>query len=108
MFRSFGKGTIQALFRDAPEVVAHYLRLLDEEASFLSRLGGPIYRVLRKSDLEKLMTEQQHRFDIFRVHPASGKFYELVVINNNAGGPTWVVPCDLMDAKTKALIESNL
>lgn len=105
---SDGKGTIQVLFKDLPKVAAHYMALMDENNSFMQSLGGPVYRVTRASEFEEIAQKQDYQFDIFRTHPADGDYYEAVVINNNAGGPTWVVPKAFVNTITKALINENL
>lgn len=108
MNQSFGLGTIQILFKDLPRVAKFYIDQLDGENSFMRSLGGPVHRVKSEADMEKLAQSQRHSFDLFREHPASSDHYEACVFNNNSGGPTWVIPKDFVNAKTKAVIEGNL
>jgi hypothetical protein len=108
MNQSFGLGTIQVIFKDLPKVAKFYIGQMDGDNSFIRSLGGPVYRIKSKTEMEKLAVDQRHAFDLFREHPASSDHYEACVFNNNAGGPTWVIPKDFVDTKMKATIESNL
>jgi len=108
MKASDGKGTIQVLFKDLPKIAAHYMGQLDEDNSFMKSLGGPVYRIMRATEFEDIAIQHDHQFDVFREHPADSDYYETVVINNNSGGPTWVVPKQFVGTITKALINENL
>jgi len=105
---SDGKGTIQILFKDLPKIAAHYMGQLDEDNSFMASLGGPVYRITRVGEFEEIATKVDYQFDSFRVHPADDNYFEAVVINNNSGGPTYVVHKDFVHPMTKVMILSNL
>lgn len=109
MRESYGLGTIHLVFKDLPKVAQYYVSQLNSmgESSFLSG-GGPITRITTQRELDELVLKNRHQFDIFTEHPASEDHYEAVVLNNNAGGPTYVIPKDFVTATMKATLESNL
>jgi hypothetical protein len=108
MKTSFGIGTIQLVFKDLPMVAKHYVELchnLTSTGNFLDSLGGPVNRVTTPE--EARMVIESTEFDSFKEHPASKDHYEALVINNNSGGPTWVIPKDFVTPELKLLAEPN-
>jgi hypothetical protein len=96
MKTSFGIGQLQLAFKDLPSIVKHYLPNADQDGFFSANMGGPIIRVMTQEEADKVLAERMP--DIFRDHPASADHVEFVVFNNNAGGPTHIIPKDFVTA----------
>jgi hypothetical protein len=94
MKTSFGIGQLQLAFKDLPSIVKHYLPNADQDGFFSANMGGPIIRVMSQTEANKVLAERMP--DIFREHAASPDHYEFVVINNNSGGPTYLIPKDFV------------
>jgi hypothetical protein len=96
MKTSFGIGQLQLAFKDLPSIVKHYLPNADQDGFFSANMGGPIIRVMTQEEATKVINERMP--DIYREHPASPDHIEFVVINNNSGGPTYIIPKDFVSS----------
>jgi len=94
MKTSFGIGQLQLAFKDLPQVVKHYLPFADQDGFFSANMGGPIMRVTTEYEASFVLSKGMP--DIFREHPASPDHYEFVMITNNSGGPTYIIPKDFI------------
>jgi hypothetical protein len=106
MKTSFGIGQLQLAFKDLPSIVKHYLLSADQDGFFSANLGGPIIRVMTQAEATKVLTERMP--DLFFAHPASPDHYEFVVINNNSGGPTYIIPKDFVTPAQVAAIIAHI
>jgi hypothetical protein len=87
--------------------------------SFMSIFGGNLFLIETKEDLKSVCPDLESdegyivpfdTYDYVTDLPASDKklYHLLTIINNNSGGPTYIVPSELVDQDVEVLIAALL